>query len=84
MLAVAGFDLEERLELDTVAPRDRVRTLASLGVRAGDVLRIEREGATLRFEVAAPRRGTRRPSPIDRRRLRAAVRETPGMRRVTP
>jgi molybdopterin/thiamine biosynthesis adenylyltransferase len=55
-LAVGGFDLEERLELDSVAPRDRARTLASLGIRAGDVLRIEREGETRRFEVGASRR----------------------------
>lgn len=49
-IAVAGFDLAERIELAALGPAASRRTLASFGVRAGDVLRLEAaSGAVLRY-----------------------------------
>jgi len=50
-LVAAGPDLVEAVSLDMLAPADGSRTLHSIGVRSGDIVRLSGSGTSARFEV---------------------------------
>lgn len=52
-LVVAGFDLLDRLDLRRLGRQALQRTLASLGVRPGDMIRLEGPRESCRYEVSA-------------------------------
>ena len=68
-LLAAGFNMKAHLVADTLGPRDAARSLASLGLRAGDVITISDGRRERHYELGA---ATRPPAPAGnpkRRRL---------------
>ncbi len=53
-LAAVGMDLRERLEIGSLERAELGRSLASLGVRVGDVITVRAGEATRHFEIAGP------------------------------
>ena len=64
-MIVAGTGVSERLELVKLTPRDRARTCAAIGIRAGEIIAIEGDSGTRHVEVGRQRVSKLSPNHID-------------------